>query len=44
VDVDAQVGARVTILSWVGWGLLLGGIMVALVGVAALYFGALRRP
>ena len=43
VDVNAQVGARVTILRWVGWGLLIGGLLVALAGVAAIYFGAIRR-
>lgn len=43
VDVDAQVGARVTILNWVGYGLMFGGIVLALIGLAAIYFGAFRR-
>jgi hypothetical protein len=43
VDIDAQVGARVTILKWVGWGLLLGGLMLAFAGLATVYFGAFRR-
>jgi hypothetical protein len=44
VDVNAQVGARITVLSWVGWGLLIGGLTIAAIGVAAIYFGAIRRP
>ncbi|MCX6649072.1 MAG: zinc ribbon domain-containing protein [Candidatus Bathyarchaeota archaeon] len=44
VNVDAQVGARVTVLSWVGWGLLFGGLILAFGGIAAVYFGAFRRP
>ena len=44
VDVNAQVGARVTILRWVGWGLLIGGLLVALAGVAVVYFGAIQAP
>jgi hypothetical protein len=44
VDVTAQVGARVTVLSWVGWGLLFGGLILAFAGVTAVYFGAFRRP
>ncbi len=43
VDVDVQVGVRVTILNWIGWGLLIAGVLVAAVGVAALYFGVFRR-
>jgi hypothetical protein len=43
VDANVQVGARVTILSWIGWGLLVGGILVAMVGVVIIYFGAIRR-
>ena len=43
VGVDAQVGARVTILSWVGWGLLFGGFILAFGGITALYFGVFRR-
>jgi len=43
VDANVQVGARVTILSWIGWGLLIGGILVALIGVVIIYFGAIRR-
>lgn len=43
VDVDALVGARVTILNWIGWGLLFGGFIVAFVGVAVIYFGVFRR-
>ena len=44
VDVNAQVGARVTVLSWVGWGLLFGGLILAFAGVTTVYFGAFRRP
>ncbi len=43
INADVQVGARVTILSWIGWGLLIGGILVALVGAVIIYFGAIRR-
>jgi hypothetical protein len=44
VDVDVQVGVRVTFLSWIGWGLLIAGILVAAVGAVAIYFGVFRRP
>lgn len=44
VDVDAQVGARVGFLGWMGGGMFVGGVIVALIGVAVLYFGAFRRP
>jgi hypothetical protein len=44
IDVNAQVGARVTILGWVGGGLLVGGLVIALLGVIVIYFGAFRRP
>ena len=44
VDVNVQVGARATILTWIGWGMLIGGLMIALVSVIILYFGAFRRP
>jgi hypothetical protein len=44
VDLDAQVGARVTILNWVGYGLLIAGLLLALLSVAAIYFGIFRRP
>ena len=43
VDANVQVGARVTILSSIGWGLLIGGFLVALVGVVIIYFGAIHR-
>jgi hypothetical protein len=43
INADVQVGARVTILSWIGWGLLIGGVLVAMVGVVIIYFGAIRR-
>ena len=43
VDVDAQVGARVGFLGWMGWGMFVGGILIALIGVAVIYFGAIRR-
>jgi hypothetical protein len=43
IDVNAQVGARVTILGWVGGGLLVGGLVIALLGVIVIYFGAFRR-
>ncbi len=43
VDVDAQIGARVGFLGWIGTGLLIGGIVLAMVGIAILYFGAFRR-
>jgi hypothetical protein len=43
VDANVQVGARVTILSPIGWGLLIGGFLVALVGVVIIYFGAIHR-
>jgi len=43
VDVDAQVGARVGVLGWVGGGMFVGGLIVALIGVAVLYFGFFRR-
>jgi hypothetical protein len=42
VDANVQVGARVTILSWIGWGLIIGGLLVALVGVVVIYFGYIR--
>lgn len=44
VDVNVQVGARATILTWIGWGMLIGGLVIALVSVIILYFGAFRRP
>lgn len=44
IDVNAQVGARVTILKWIGWGMLFGGLVIALLGVIVMYFGAFRRP
>ena len=44
VDVNAQVGARVTILGWIGWGLLFAGFIFGLAGIAVIYFGAFRRP
>ena len=44
IDVNAQVGARVTILKWIGWGMLIGGLVIALLGVIVIYFGAFRRP
>ncbi len=44
VDADVQVGARVTILGWVGYGLMFGGLVLALIALAAVYFGAFRRP
>jgi hypothetical protein len=43
VDVDAQVGARIGFLGWIGGGILIGGMIAALVGVVILYFGAFRR-
>ena len=43
VDANVQVGARVTILSWIGWGLLIGGLFVAMIGVVVIYFGAIHR-
>jgi hypothetical protein len=43
VNADVQVGVRVTILSWISWGLLIGGILVALVGIVIIYFGAIHR-
>ena len=43
VDANVQVGARVTVLGWIGWGLLFGGLFVALIGVVIIYFGAIRR-
>ncbi len=43
VDANVQVGARVTILSWIGGGLLIGGLFVAMIGVVVIYFGVIRR-
>lgn len=43
LDINAQVGARVTILGWIGGGLLVGGLVIALLGVIVIYFGAFRR-
>jgi hypothetical protein len=43
VDANVQVGARVTILNWIGWGLFIGGLLVALIGVIIIYFGAIHR-
>jgi hypothetical protein len=43
VDANVQVGARVTILSWIGWGLLIGGLLAAMAGVVVIYFGAIHR-
>lgn len=43
VDVNAQVGVRVTVLSWVGYGLLIAGAILVALGVAAFYFGVFRR-
>ncbi|MGD0802997.1 MAG: zinc-ribbon domain-containing protein [Candidatus Bathyarchaeia archaeon] len=43
VNADVQVGVRVTILSWISWGLLIGGILVALVGIIIIYFGAIHH-
>jgi hypothetical protein len=43
VDANVQVGVRVTILSWIGGGLLIGGLFVAMIGVVVIYFGAIRR-
>lgn len=43
VDANVQVGARVPILNWIGWGLLIGGFLAAMVGVVIIYFGAIHR-
>jgi len=43
VDANVQVGARVTILSWIGWGLVIGGLLAALIGVVIIYFGYIRH-
>ncbi|MDP2900108.1 MAG: zinc-ribbon domain-containing protein [Candidatus Bathyarchaeota archaeon] len=44
VAVDMQLGARVTILNWIGWGLIIGGIIAGLIGFIIVYYGAIRRP
>jgi len=44
VDASVQVGVRVTILSYVGWALLVGGLLTAFVGFVVIYFGAVPRP
>ncbi len=43
VDAYVQVGVRVTFLSWIGWGLLIGGLLAAMAGVVVIYFGAIHR-
>lgn len=43
VDLDMQLGVRVTVLNWVGWGLVIGGIIAGLVGFIIVYYGAIRR-
>jgi hypothetical protein len=43
IDADVQIGARITILSWISWGLVIGGILVALIGVVIIYFGVIRH-
>ncbi len=43
VDVDLQLGVRVTVLNWVGWGMLVGGLIVGLIGFVVVYYGAIRR-
>ena len=44
VDVDMQLGVRVTVLNWVGWGLIIGGVIAGLIGFVIVYYGAIRRP
>jgi len=43
LDANVQIGARVSIFSWAGLWMILGGIIFALGGVVIIYFGAIRR-
>ena len=43
LDATIQIGARIAIFSWTGWGIVFSGIIVASLGVAIIYFGAIRR-
>jgi hypothetical protein len=43
LDANVQIGVRLDFFSWTGVWMILGGIILALGGVAIIYFGVIRR-